>query len=228
MPEPVFLIGFLVAGIAVAGAALSNRQLASSRKEGALLKGKVQLLTACLDSRVGILGGESKVALTRYIGTLKSEITNQLDQLSEVYVKSASYFAASSQEYEQARVVQRKDRFAGYVDALLKANVRLEEIVGRLADDQLFLEAFLSRINSGRLDPAMGALELEQIEEVIAKVDEETLNDFVGALRLKRRKAEFDHVMKFRDAMMAAEKRIEQGKAPNVLVARVARKIEDS
>ena len=228
MPEPVFLIGFLVAGVAVVGAAFCYQQLASARKEGALLKGKVQLLTACLDSRVGILGGESKVALTRYVATLKTEVTNQLDQLSEVYIKSASYFAASSQEYEQARVVQRKDRFGGYVDALLKANVRLEEIAVRLADDQLFLEAFLSRIDSGRLDSTMGALELEQIEEVIAKVDEETLNDFVGELRVKRRKAEFDQVMKFRDAMMAAEKRIEQDKAPNVLVARVARKIEDS
>jgi hypothetical protein len=74
----------------------------------------------------------------------------------------------------------------------------------------------------------MGSLELQRINEVIGAIDGESLNDFVEKLRLVRRKAEFDHTLKFRDAIAAVEKRLREQDIPTQLVAKAARNLGDS
>jgi hypothetical protein len=65
--------------------------------------------------------------------------------------------------------------------------------------------------------------ELEAIERVIKELSREAVDDLIGQLRRKKAKAEIDHVKKFREAMIAVEKRLHDEEVPNPKVARAAR-----
>lgn len=148
--------------------------------------------------------------------------------MEQTQINSATPYVVAAEETESTRLIDRKERFAGYRDAFMNANIQIDVMVRYLKDDHVFIENLLDRLNSRRLHSAMGNLEIESIETVTKHLRREAVDDLLGELKVGRRKAEFDHIMKFfREAMIAAEKRLRDADAPNPMVARAARNLSE-
>lgn len=227
MIAEISLIGFALAILGLGAAFVCWRRLMAAQRVRERLQEKVNLLSECLHARAEGIGTESNTTLATYFGALKFEVSEQIKQLELAQINSATSYVVAAEETEYTRLIDRKGRFIGYRDALLNANVQIDVIVRYLKEDHVFIENLLDRLNSRRLDSAMGNLELETIERVISHLRREAADDLIGELKMGKRKAEFDHVMKFREAMIAAEKKILDAEVSNPMVARARRSLSE-
>lgn len=219
----ISLIGFALAILSLSAAFVCWHRLVAAQRARDALQDKVNLLIECLQARIDGIGAESNTRLATYFSALKFEISEQITLLEMAQINSATPYVVAAQETEYTRLIERKERFIGYRDTLLNANVQIDVMVRYLKDDYALIENLLDRLNSRRLDSAMGNLELETIEGVINNLRREAVDDLIGELKGRKKKAEFDHVMKFREAMLAAEKKILDAEVSNPMVARAAR-----
>jgi hypothetical protein len=127
-------------------------------------------LLAGLDAKAAGIGQESNAALAYYFRALSEQITRQIDELDRARDKSAKPFLAA-EEARHRRVQGRKQDFARYRDGLLAANLDIREISEQLKGDRQFIESLLDLLNSGRLDPAMGNLEVQAMMSAIDNID---------------------------------------------------------
>jgi hypothetical protein len=215
-----------ILGLGVAFVCL--RRLSATQTTRKALQSEVILLSECLRARVEGIGADSSKALVSYFSALKAEMAEQIEQLENAQTKSATPYFAATEEVQYTRLVDRKDRFIGYRDALLNANVQIEIIIQNLKNDHVFIEEILERLSSRRWDSAMGNLELETIERVIKDLKREAMDDLIGGLRMKRAKAEIEHVMRFREVMIAVQKRLREEDVPNPKIAKVARSMNEN
>jgi hypothetical protein len=227
MISELVIIGFTLAGLGIGTAFFCLGRLIAAQTAREKLRKEVDLLSEALRAKAEGIGAESNTALSSYFSALKAEIEEQIRQLEKAQIDSATPYVAATEEIQYTRLVDRKNRFIGYRDALLNASVQIEIFIQNLKDDQDFFERLLHRLNSRRWDSAMGNLEIEAIERVIKDLNREAIDDLIGRLRLKKAKAEIDHVMRFREAMIAVEKRLRDEDAPNPKITRVARNLSE-
>lgn len=227
MTSELSLIGLALGVLGLGVAIIFWRRLIAAQRAQEILQEKFNLLRDCLHAKVEGIGAESNTTLATYFIALKLEISEQIKQLEQAQINSATPYVVTAEETEYTRLIDRKERFISYRDALLNANVQIEVMVRHLKDDHVLIENLLERLNSRRLDPAMGNLELEAIEEVMNHLRREAVDDLFGELKVGRRKGEFDHILKFREVMIATEKRLRDAEAQNPMVAKAARSLSE-
>jgi hypothetical protein len=219
------LIALAFGGLSLAVAIVCSARLFAERRTRRALQDRVKSLNGCLRAKPDGIGAESREALSNYFIALNAEIEKHIQQFDGVHTTSSSSFVLASEEAKRTRLVDRKDRFIRYCEALLEANVRIDMIVRTLRADRVLVEQLLERLSSRQWDFAMGTLELEAIDNVIKDLGREAVDDLICELKVKRVRAEFDHVTKFREAMIEAEERIRDRTAPNPMVAKAARSL---
>lgn len=164
------------------------------------------------------LGAAPRTMLPNFLKLILTDLDAQIAQLESAPDRSASFYAAATHEAENTRLYDRRSRFLAYQKAILDANVKIGTVVEIMKRDQSLISEFLEALNSGRLDPAMGSAELYVIDKAIKDLQLEAAGDLYDEVKSKRRKAESDYVLKFREAMLVAEQRIRDANAGPAVV----------
>jgi hypothetical protein len=224
------IVAILAAGAAVryrrrarsAAAELDSRSRQAASERDSLrakidsLSGQANALRAGLNAKAAGIGQESNAALAYYFRALSEQIALQIEELDRAREVSAKPFLAA-EEAQHRQVQGRKQDFARYRDVLLTANLKIRDVSEQLKADREFIERLLNLLNSERLNPAMGNLEVRAMMSAIDNIDALVAKDLQEEITATRTQAEIDHLQKMRDRLYELERKDQEETPPNKL-----------
>jgi hypothetical protein len=198
-----------------------EKQLAQARSENEKLKNECDILRRALEARAEGMGASSISVLSKYLRGLREAMLHQIAVLSEATKQHLPY-SAIQEQIDLTRVRSRKDRFEAYSVKLRSAEIKIADAIEALKDDREILDDVMQRLSTGRLDPAAGVIELEAIAKVLRNLEGEAANLLLEDLTLKSRQAEYEKVLKFKDAMFRVRERLRKSDTPNPRLAKAS------
>lgn len=168
----------------------SDDALSLLRHHQTELDDDLKYLNQCLLAKPAGVGDESNASLMTYLQALHSKLAEQILQLEQAPSKSAPAVLETENEIKLALTDSKKERFTGFRDSLVGANAEINSIVRNLKEDLNLLQNFLGRLQSRRMDFAMGTLELEAISKVITSLDNERSKALSEEWHIRRKKEE--------------------------------------
>jgi hypothetical protein len=148
----------------------SDDALSLLRHHQTELDDDLKYLNQCLLAKPAGVGDESNASLMTYLQALHSKLAEQILELEQAPSKSATA--------------------VWFHDSLVGANAEINSIVRNLKEDLNLLKNFLGRLQSRRMDFAMGTLELEAISKVITSLDNERSKALSEEWHIGRKKEE--------------------------------------
>jgi hypothetical protein len=228
----LYSASFVVTVTCAAAFFLQRAKLKTLEREAETLRGENKTLRRELESsertivtlklavkaRAETLGNDSTTALSISLDGLREAVSDQVEVLT-ASTKLLPY-RTIQKEMDSTRLRDRKMRFENYLSSLRAADVKIGNVIELLRDDLTIIAEILDRLKSGRLDPAAGVIELEAISKVLNALNDEAARQIYEDLALRSRKAEFENILKFKEAMFSAQERLRRRQPPNPKVLR--------
>jgi len=183
-----------------------RRQLAET--EQALKADIVRSRTALFDA-LGLERPQPQTIhkISDLLKALEAELERHTSLLKECIVANSAGLAHIRAEAEDAKTVDRRRRYAGYVDALSKVNVNLDAAVGVCTSDLALLRQVRSRLERGGFDLAIGNMEFEAIERVLEDIRSHDAGQLMAELRRQAIRNEYQNFQEFRRKLEELAKR---------------------
>jgi hypothetical protein len=134
-----------------------------------------------------------------HLSALSGRIVDKLLELDQARISSAEPLRLAAEQSEQARVTERKRRFASYYDSLCTANIEINLHIERLLDSHSAVLALQDALEAEHLGAFVGNSDCLSIRAVIDALDQEESPDDTWRKAIRNREREFAPVLKGRD-----------------------------